>query len=157
MERMRADFDNVRYNWFIKLLSKSACYKPKVKDSSCLRILDFGSTAPPKEVLRADVSRNLQDGVYDALKSNLSPTAMRVVLLHCPDTKFLNFEYVGTIGHALDLEPRFFITHFQEGCNRRLHNRYSPPSQLSTSFLQFRLAGYAYLTTCVLQDVGRIL
>jgi hypothetical protein len=157
MERMKADFDNPRYNWVIKLLSKSACYKPKAKDSSCQRILDFDGTAPPKEVLRADMSSNLQDGVCEALESNLSPTATRVVLLHYPGTKFLNFEYVRVIGHALDLEPRFFITHFQEGCNVRLGRRCSSSLQLSPSYLQFRLTGNAYLTACVLQDVCRVL
>ena len=124
-----------------------------------MRVVDFDGNAAPKEVLRADVSGNLQDGVYDALKSNLSSAATRVVFLHYPAYQLLSVEYVGTMGHALDLDPRFFITHFQEAHLAKYWEKWEQPSRrhLDTSILQLRLADNKHLTTCVVQNIGKSL
>ena len=126
---------------------------------SCLHVFDYAGSEAPKEVLSAAVSSNLQDGVFDALKSNLSSTATRVVLLHYAYLNHLNFEYIGTMGYALDLDPRFFITHFHDSNCGRLDPHLRPPSllPLDTSVLQFRFIKDRHITICVVQNVGKCL
>jgi hypothetical protein len=119
VERAKAEFHGPRYDWFLEMLSRSEYDRLPVEDS-CLYVLDFDGNAAPKEALRVAASGNLQDGVLDAFNSKLWSAATCIILLYYPWKNYLNFEYVGTMGHALVLGPRFFIKHFQESHHRRL-------------------------------------
>lgn len=157
VERVKAEFDGPRYDWFSELLTRSAYRELPIEDSR-LYIVDFDGNAGSKEVLRAAVNDNVHGGVLDALNSSLSSaTATRVVSLYHPweefhlGLKFLNIKYVGVIGHALGLDPLFFFRHF-EFLNPGLAR---PPPSLDTSILQFRFKNATLITVCVVRDVGR--
>jgi hypothetical protein len=156
IERVKAGFRGPRYEWFLERLSGSEYWRLPVEES-CLYILDFDDDAAPKEVLRVAASGNLQDGVLDALNSKVSSAATRVVLLYYPWKNYLNIEYVGTIGNALGLDPRFFIIHFRESHLGRLDIHRRPPSllHLDTSVLQFHFLEGRYVTACIVQNIGK--
>jgi len=124
---------------------------------SFLSILDFGDDAAPKEALRVAASDNLQDRVLDALNSKLPSTATRVVLLYYPSKHYLNEECLGVLDNALGLDPQFFITHFRLSYRDRLDIQRRPPSlpHLNTNVLQFQFEGGSYVTTCLVQNIGR--
>jgi hypothetical protein len=158
VERVKAEFHGPRYDWFLETLSRSWFWELPL-ENSCLYILDFYGNTAPKEILRAAASGNLQDGVLGALNSKSLSAATRVVLLYYPWMNYLNFEYIGTIGHALGLDPRFFIIHFQDHHRGRLDTDRRPPSllHLDTSVLQFQFLEDRYMTICIVQNVGRSL
>ena len=158
VERVKAGFHGSRYDWLIDRLSrpKHHLIPVKHKNSSCLCILDFDGNLAPKEVLRAEAGGELHDGVLDALHSELSPTALRVVWLGYDRICHLNSEFVGTIGYALDLDPSLFNTHFQKLNIGRFGGAGQPPSlsHLDTSILHFNFPEDGHISTCIEQNVG---
>jgi hypothetical protein len=161
MQRMKAECPGPLYDRFIEVLSRSTRARQDLDFSRCLRVVDFDGNNAPKVVLRADVSGNLQEEVYAALKSELPAAATRVVLVHYPVGHCLSIEYVGTVGHMLDVDPLFFIKHFdfQVKYWAKSPKTYvlTSPRQLDTRILQFGLAHGAHLTACVVQNVGKSL
>ena len=156
MERMKAEFHGPRFDWLLDMLSTSE-YSELPLEHGCLYILDFDGNAAPKEVLHAPASGDLPEGLLHNLKSELSPAVTRVVLLYYPWFSSLNVKYIGAIGYILGLDPRFFITHFQDLNRGRLDNGRRPPSRLrlDTTILQFHFREGRRFTACTVQSTGR--
>lgn len=156
MERMKAEFHGPRYDWLLKMLSRSY-YLEYPLEYSCLFVLDFDGNAAPKEVLHAPASGELPGGFLRILQSELSPAVTRVVLLYYPWVNCLNFTYIGAIGYTLDLNPQFFVTHFQDSNRGRLEEDRRPPSRLhiDTTILKFHFRNGRRLTACIVQTTGR--
>ena len=119
MERMKGEFHGPRYDWLLEMLSRSY-YLEYPLEYSCLYVLDFDGNAAPKVVLHAPASGDLPDTLLRNLRSELPPTVTRVVLLYYPWVNCLNVKYIGAIGYTLGLDPRFFLTHFQDSNRGRL-------------------------------------
>ena len=156
MERMKAEFHGPRYNWLLEMLSRSSDWGLPVEDN-CLYVLDFDGNAAPREVLHSPASGPLQEGFLHNLKSELSPAVTRVVLLYYPWLYCLNFKYIGAIGYALDLDPWFFITHFQDWNRGRLDQDRRPPARLhlDTAILNFEFLKGRRITACTVRNIGR--
>ena len=155
VERVKAELNGPKYDWFSQLLSEAANTRISLEDCG-LYVLDFDGDAAPREVLNPSPSLEVDDTVLDALTSKVSPDSTRFVLLCYSWTEPLNREHFGTLGHALELDPHFFITHSQSSNTNSFHFDWRSPSLLllDTSIIHFR-PELSTITACIMQNTGK--
>ena len=116
---------------------------------STIRIVDDTGLTSRSEQFDALKGTEVSEDFVDTLVRPLPCTSLRLVIVHFSKIQHLNFAYMSTLGSVLNIDPSFFVMHFEYSRGR--HDRWSrdrAPSllPLESRHLQFRKDNWGHMT-----------
>ncbi len=151
-DRVVREYPGEKYSWFLDLI-RDQCPHPDIaplsKPTSRVHIIDDFGDDFQSHSFDAPRNKGVSGNFIDLLTDGVPDASIRLLIVHFTRAEELNFSYIDAIGTSLDMDPYFFIMHFD--CSRSRYDdrhlfRVSSILPLDSRFLQFLYASYGHVT-----------
>ena len=150
--RVELEYPGINYEWFPGMLRGRVPQKTIGYNEvpvSLVRIVDRDTTTFKSDLFDAARGKAVCPKFVKVLSERSPDTEMRQVVVSYTRVQDLNFSYIEAIGSVLNLDPLFFITHFER--SRAKYSspyRYRAPSMLplESKYLQFSYDSQGHIT-----------
>ena len=158
LQKFDHDYPGEKYAWFSEMLhgrcpDRPFRYPPAFSNIRFVDDIseDMSFTSDTK-LFEATRGREVDEDFIKALTSYAPNTSVRLIILHFSRMYDLNFSYLAHLGSTLDIDPLFFVMHFEHS-----RAKYEPPFRerapamlpLESRYLQFcyDTSGHVTVTT----------
>ena len=142
-KRVEIEFPGPKYNRFLDMLQGNCPDSPMPHrvPISTVRIVDEVNPAPKSHFFKAPKDTSVCRKFVGVLSKPSPDTKTRQVIVHFSQPRDLNFSYIEAIGSILNIDPSFFIIHFERSrINFASKYSFQVPSllPLESKYLQFK-------------------
>ena len=155
LQRLKREYPGERYEWFLEMfrdLKPEGIVSATRRPVSTAQIVYERSSSFDVKVYEAAKGASEVSDFMGFLSSSEPQIKAHRIIIHTTHAPYLDFSYIEAIGSFYDIDPFFFITHFERSrsYSDQQHSRYSTraPSMLplESKYLQFRYNRYAHAT-----------
>ncbi len=145
VNRVESDYPGERYEWFLVMLRGRGQDVPiplhQEPTTAILIVDDMGSSSRSEE-FDAPKGTEVSREFIHALVRPIQPTNLRLIIIHFTRIQDLNFTYINALGSSLNIDPLFFIMHFER--SRARYDRWYRPRAPSMLPLESRHLQFSY-------------
>ena len=153
LRRLQDDYSGERYAWFSRLLrGEGIPNQAQSREPVCnVRIVDkvANSSKTNTSIFDAFRATDVNPDFAKVLEETSTDTELRQIVVSYTRVHDLNFSWIEAIGSTLNLDPMFFIKHFERSRERYDYwDRVRTPSllPLDSKYLQFSLKPLIHTT-----------